>query len=243
MTAPAKTTNPAGYEAPFGVTADPVVYTVEDGELKVLLHRRSEEPFTGEWALPGGFVGRRESSRDTVVRKLQEKTGMPPIYVEQLQTYDEPYRDVRGWVPSVAYLALVPATLLPEQTDTDAAWHSVRSLPRLPFDHGTMVADGLERLRGKLWYSNVAVGLLPPRFAMREALNVYAAISDRSFPRLDNFARDLLHTGLVRGTGARGEAPRGGPRPELFEFISAEPSWAPGYAKGTASAPKRNRRG
>ena len=36
----------------------------------------------------------------------------------------------------------------------------------------------------------------------------------------DNFTRDLLNRGLVRGTGEHGPTGRGGPRPELFEFIS-----------------------
>ena len=74
---------------------------------------------------------------------------------------------------------------------------------------------------------------------MREALTVYGAIYGRGYPRLDNFTRDLLNTGLVRGTGEHGPAGRGGPRPELFEFISTEPAWANTYAKGTTSAPKR----
>ena len=58
-------TNTAGYDAPIGLTADPVVFTLLDGRLCVLLARRLEEPQRGMFALPGGFVGapRRPSRR------------------------------------------------------------------------------------------------------------------------------------------------------------------------------------
>ena len=54
---------PPGYDAPIGLTADPVVFTLLDGRLSVLLARRFEEPQRGMFALPGGFVGHRRVAR------------------------------------------------------------------------------------------------------------------------------------------------------------------------------------
>src|SRR5690348_13700849 len=125
--------NSEGYEAPIGLAADAVIFTVADDVLSVLLVRRQEPPARGKLALPGGFVGPRENPADTVVRKLEEKAGIPPIYLEQLRTYAEPRRDPRGWLPSLAYLALVPAELLPESGPPGAAWHRLRFLPPLAF--------------------------------------------------------------------------------------------------------------
>ena len=50
-------TNDAGYAAPIGLAADPVVFTLLDGRLSVLLARRLEEPQRGMFALPGGRAG------------------------------------------------------------------------------------------------------------------------------------------------------------------------------------------
>src|SRR5581483_1474318 len=72
--------NSAGYEAPMGLAADPVVFTVDGEALSVLLVRRTESPARGKHALPGGFVGPHEDPAETVVRKLEEKAGIPPIY-------------------------------------------------------------------------------------------------------------------------------------------------------------------
>ena len=91
--------NSAGYDAPIGLTADPVVFTLVGDRLAVLLARRLEEPQRGLFALPGGFVGTEESPAQTAERKLREKTGVGSVHLEQLRTYAEPARDSRGWLP------------------------------------------------------------------------------------------------------------------------------------------------
>src|SRR5215207_741649 len=121
-------TNTAGYEAPIGLSADPVVFTLLHGRLSVLLARRLEQPQRGLFALPGGFVGGDESPAQTAERKLREKTGVGSVHLEQLRTYAEPGRDPRGWLPSIAYLALVRPEALPAAgapAEREAGWHAV----------------------------------------------------------------------------------------------------------------------
>src|SRR5215218_10838700 len=118
-------TNTAGYAAPIGLSADPVVFTLLDGRLCVLLARRLEEPQRGMFALPGGFVGESESPGQTAERKLREKTGVGSVHLEQLRTYADPDRDPRGWLPSIAYMALVTPEALPTEgpPGREASWH------------------------------------------------------------------------------------------------------------------------
>src|SRR3954465_5119246 len=66
--------HPPGYEAPVGLAADPVVFTLVDGDLSVLLARRLEEPQRGTFALPGGFVGAEESARGTGGRRGRRRS-------------------------------------------------------------------------------------------------------------------------------------------------------------------------
>ena len=87
--------NTAGYDAPIGLTADPVVFTLVDGRLSVLLARRLEEPQRGMFALPGGFVGTDEAPEQTAERKLREKTGVGSVHLEQLRTGDHSFESLR----------------------------------------------------------------------------------------------------------------------------------------------------
>ena len=60
----------------LGVTVDTVIFTIKDNELKVLLIKRSIEPFKGSWALPGGFVREKENLDQAANRELEEETGL-----------------------------------------------------------------------------------------------------------------------------------------------------------------------
>ena len=205
--------NTAGYDAPIGLTADPVVFTLLDGRLSVLLARRLEEPQRGMFALPGGFVGTDEAPEQTAERKLREKTGVGSVHLEQLRTYADPRRDPRGWLPSIAYMALVTPETLPADTPAgrEASWHPVDALPDLALDHARLVDDGLWRLRArvadKAWFVRVGGGLLPDRFTLRQAQRLYEALRGETVDPA-NFRRDIKATGLVIETGdQRSEGP------------------------------------
>ena len=208
-----KATNTAGYDAPIGLTADPVVFTLLDGRLCVLLARRLEEPQRGMFSLPGGFVGASESPSETAERKLREKTGVGSVHLEQLRTYADPARDPRGWLPTIAYMALVRPETLPEESpaEREASWHPVDRLPELALDHATIVDDGIWRLHArvgdKVWFVRKALALLPEPFTLRQAQQLYEALRGEVVDAA-NFRRDMRGTGLLEDTGSqRSEGP------------------------------------
>ena len=217
--------NSAGYAAPIGLTADPVVFTLAGGRLSVLLARRLEPPQRGMFALPGGFVGTSEAPEVTAERKLREKTGLGAVHLEQLRTYADPVRDPRGWLPSIAYMALVRPETLPADPppEREASWWPVDSLPELALDHSRIVSDGLWRLRArvadKAWFVRVAAGLLPEQFTLGQAQRLYEALRGEEVDAA-NFRRDVRATGLVEETG---ETRRDGPgRPgRVFRRVPA----------------------
>jgi 8-oxo-dGTP diphosphatase len=205
--------NSAGYDAPIGLTADPVVFTLVGDRLCVLLARRLEEPQRGLFALPGGFVGTEESPAQTAERKLREKTGVGSAHLEQLRTYADPVRDPRGWLPSIAYMALVRPETLPEDrpAEREASWHAVDRLPDLALDHATIVEDGLWRLHArvadKVWFVRKALALLTEPFTLRQAQLLYEALRGELVDAA-NFRRDVRATGLLEDTGSqRSEGP------------------------------------
>ena len=208
-----RASNSAGYESPIGLTADPVVFTLNEGALSVLLARRLEEPQRGMFALPGGFVGASESPEQTAERKLREKTGVGSVHLEQLRTYAHPARDPRGWLPSIAYMALVRPEILPASPPAhrDASWHPLAALPPLALDHARIVDDGLWRLHArvadKAWFVEKALGLLCEPFTLRDAQQLYEALRGEEVDTA-NFRRDVRATGLLADTGAvRSEGP------------------------------------
>lgn len=200
-----------------------VIFTVEAGELRVLLIRRAAEPYRDWWALPGGVLQPDESLDEAASRKLVEETGVRDVYLEQLYTFG----DLDGASPrravAVTYFALVnhERVRLREGGDWQPAWFDVRRLPDLAFDNARVIRYAVERLRAKLQYTNVAYSLLPEEFTLTELQRAYESILGR---RLDkrNFRKRVLSAGIVRATGRTRR--EGAHRPAmLYAFTVREP--------------------
>lgn len=127
------------YERP-SVTVDMLIFTVmaeaeanyrklPEKVLNLLLIKRGDHPFLGQWALPGGFVNNNESLEAAARRELYEETNLDRIYLEQLYTWGDVRRDPRTRVISCSYLALVDSVALKVQAGDDAAdaqWFQVK---------------------------------------------------------------------------------------------------------------------
>ena len=201
-----------------------VILTVVDDDLRVLLIRRSAEPFREYWALPGGLLAEGETLDRAAARKLLDETGVQDVYLEQLYTFGELSRgDGAGRGVAVTYFALVQygQVRLRESGEWQPAWHSVYQLPALAFENNAVVDYAVRRLRSKLDYTNVAYSLLPRQFTLSELQQVYEAILDHELDKR-NFRRRMLSLGIIKPAGAT--RMEGAHRPaQLFTFTRREP--------------------
>lgn len=273
------------YEKP-SVTVDMLVFTVTDVEkenyrklpekvLRLLMVKRGNHPYIGQWALPGGFVKMNESLDEAALRELKEETNIDDIYMEQLYTWGEVDRDPRTRVISVSYMSLVDSETLEIKGSSDAneaKWFTVSCklyqeqktvtekgylLQRLfklslsnaeeelsaivktvksvegkvtktereviesngiAFEHAKIIEYGLERLRSKIEYTDIAFNLMPELFALTELQQVYEVIMDKELLKA-NFRRKTADM-VLETNEYRKDA---GHRPsKLFRF---NPNW------------------
>ena len=162
------------------VAVDLLVFTIDEGKLKILTIRRQYPPFMGFRALPGVFVGADETLDQAARRGLWEETGLRDIYLEQLYTWGTLDRDPRRRVISVSYLALVDAGRLrdvaPGLRTTQAELSDVQAFLEagdVAFDHRDMVAYGCQRLANKVEYTPIAFSLVPEEFTLPQLQRVY----------------------------------------------------------------------
>lgn len=98
-------------------------------ELKLLLVKRSQFPYKGAWALPGGFLRPGETIEETAMRELLEETGVENPFLHLAGVYSEAGRDPRGWIISNSFISLINAENCSLRADTDAwdaAWFCVK---------------------------------------------------------------------------------------------------------------------
>lgn len=134
------------------VACDASIFTYINGVLHFLAVKRGNEPFKGQFALPGGFMEWDESCEQCVARELAEETGLTGLKLEQVGVYSKPGRDPRGTIVSVSYMALIESSNIELRAGDDAAeaeWIMVENHPTLAFDHDIILKNALLRLESK----------------------------------------------------------------------------------------------
>ena len=166
------------------LTVDCIIFGLDQSSrLKVLLIQRGHDPYKDAWALPGGFVGEKETLEEAALRELKEETGVSDVFIEQLFTFGNPERDPRGRVVTIAYYALINLFEHRIGADSDAKdvkWFPINELPPLAFDHAELLEMATTRLRGKVRYQPVGFELLPPKFTLTQLQNLYETILDKN---------------------------------------------------------------
>ena len=113
---------------------------------KILLIKRKQEPYRGQYALPGGFVEYGETVEAALQREVIEETGLVVKINSLVGVYSDPDRDPRGHVVSVAFAAdIVGGTLAAGSDASDAMLWDIAGLPPLAFDHAQIISDSLVR--------------------------------------------------------------------------------------------------
>ena len=187
------------------VTADIVIFTIKDNDLKVLLVKRKIAPFKDNWALPGGFVRIDESLEDAAKRELKEETGVKDVYLEQLFSFGDPKRDPRGRVITIAYIALINSENIKLKATTDvsdAQWFSIKKIPQLAFDHKKILDYSLKRLKWKFEYTTIAFSLLPKKFTMSDLQKIYEIVFNKKFDKR-NFSKKISSLDIVKEEGIK----------------------------------------
>lgn len=193
------------------IAVDVAVLTVEDDQLKVVVVDSDRGP-----SLPGTFLHPGETLRDAAARALQTKAGLTGLDFHQLGMYDNPDRDDRGWVLSMAHGAAVARIALPDDVQLAEIDDTTVHGP-LAFDHSAMVTQAVDDLRRR--YTNDSADpdhLLPQQFTLLELRRLHETIFARDFPK-DTFRRRMIDT--LEGTGERSSAETGRPA-ELFRRAS-----------------------
>jgi 8-oxo-dGTP diphosphatase len=206
------------------VTVDVVLFALKDKQLHVVLSRRPNEPFAGQWALPGGYVHQQEDadSLAAALRVLRTKTGIAPPYLEQLYSFADGARDPRGWSVSLSYFALVDQTVLATaQAAAPGLFFllDVNAVPRLSFDHNRIFDMALKRLRDKSSYSTLPCYLLPEQFTFAQVHETYEHVMGVALDK-SAFRRKLTEMDVLEE--CKGQRVGGAHRPAQLFKVKAD---------------------
>ena len=129
------------------VTTDAIIFRKAGSNYEMLFIKRKNEPFKGQWAIPGGFVDEGEDLEEAARRELQEETGLEVKGLEQLAAFGKPGRDPRQHTVSIAYVGFADenARAIGADDADEAEWFPVDNLPQLAFDHAEIVKMAIDK--------------------------------------------------------------------------------------------------
>jgi 8-oxo-dGTP diphosphatase len=181
-------------------SVDCVIFGFDEGELKVLLIERNEEPFKKWKALPGNLVRDDENIDEAAERVLYELSGLSDVYMEQFHTFGRTDRHPQGRVITVAYYAIIQRSSkgLHPVTNyaSEAFWWPANEMPILGFDHSEIVAKAIRELRHKIQHEPIGFELLPKEFTFSQLHHLYEVILERPIDKR-NFRKKIMSFGIV----------------------------------------------
>ncbi|WP_221800870.1 NUDIX hydrolase [Oceanobacter mangrovi] len=193
------------YESPL-YSVDIAIFTLHNGQLKVLLVERAAHPFKHSRALPGGFVDLHIDAdiEATARRKLVAKTGVDAPLLEQVTTVGNASRDPRGWSVTTLYMALIPYAPTADFVDTvsEAIWCPMEELKELSlaFDHQLLIELARERLKNKTAYSVLPLHVLERPFTLSQLQHAFELLMGKSLEK-KSFRRRILNAELLHQVG------------------------------------------
>ncbi|KUI17007.1 NUDIX hydrolase [Mycobacterium lehmannii] len=198
------------------VAVDTAVLTLDpEHGLAVLQVRRGGK---SGWALPGTFLHEGETLTEAVDRSLRDKANVRGLCPRQLHVFDDPKRDDRGWVLSVAHVAVVQANRLDSRFPDTTRIVPISRTGRLAFDHDKIIVRAVEHVRSRYADEPDPDGLLDEEFTLRQLRIAHEAVLGYTLQR-DTFRR-AMESHLVP-TGSTTVGTRGRPA-ELFRRRETE---------------------
>ena len=122
-----------------GIHVITAIFTVEQGITKVLLIKRKNEPFLGDWVLTGGALYNDEDLEDGARREIFDKTGIKDIEITQFKTFGRVDRSPVMRMIAVGFFGVIDSkrvkVLRETDSTTNADWFPIDKIPPLGYDH------------------------------------------------------------------------------------------------------------
>lgn len=196
------------------------IFTVEKGNLKIILKRKNTEPYKGYWELPNKLLSNEETLENTKENILENTIGTNNIYTEQCYTFSNLDRNPNNRVLATSYIGLVDSKTIEiknkKSEETDWEWFTINELPKIAYDHKEIIEKAIDLLKTKLVSVNILRKLFPSDFTLPELQGIYENIMNKKLDRR-NFRKKFINLGLIEDTGYKSEGRSGRPA-KIYKF-------------------------
>ena len=175
-----------------GIHVISTIFTVEKGNVKVLLIKRKNEPYKDMWALVGGALYNNEDVEEGMYREIKEKTGIEDVTLYFNNVFGKVDRSPIFRMVALNYIGVISANKLNTLTNKDAKWFLLNETPTLAYDHNEILFSAREKLKELVLNTSILKSLFPNYFTIPELQKTYEIILNKKLDRR-NFRRKVLY--------------------------------------------------
>lgn len=196
------------------------IFTVNKGDLSVLLVRKKDEPYKGYWILPGNMLKKTETLEDNITDSVLDETGLLNVYIEQCYTFSNLKRNPDERVIATSFIGIVDSKSAEikreERLDVVSEWFSIDAIPKVAYDNEDVIKRNVEYLKKKIVNSNFLKSLFPSDFTLPEIQKVYEQILGKKLDRR-NFRKRFISLNMIEDTNEKNIGCNGRPA-KLYRF-------------------------
>ena len=196
------------------------IFTVDKGEVKVLLVRKSDDPYKGYWILPGSMLKNTETLEDNITDAVLDQTGLLSVYLEQCYTFSNLTRNPEDRVIATSFMGIVDSKSAEikreERPEIVSEWFPINNIPKMAYDHEEVIRRNIDFLKKKIVNINILKILFPSDFTLPEIQKVNEQILGKTFDRR-NFRKKFIALDLLEDTNEKNIGFNGRPA-KLYRF-------------------------
>lgn len=196
-----------------------LIYSADEGKLKILLKKRLEEPYKNYWTIPGDMLDEKTTLEESTRDIFERETNVKVSSIIQGSVFSNLKRNRDARIIAFTNVVITDKDLVDMKKDNDLLeWFEVDSLPKLAFDHRDIIEKVTEDIKEKisLNYSDILLELFPSDFTLPDFQLFYENVIGKEIDRR-NFRKKIFNQNLVIDTGFKSNKKMGRPS-TLYRF-------------------------
>lgn len=196
-----------------------LIFAADEGKLKIYLKKKEDEPYKGYWTLPSAPLNSTTTLEENARIIYKSMTGLDEPIMTQSQTFSDLNRDPENRIIGTTFNIIADKTAIDlKQEAKNKAWFEIDELPKLGFDHATIIKSVSKEIKKQIInnYNDILLNFFQNDFTLPELQSFYENILGKAIDRR-NFHKKFVNQDLVIDTGIK--TTKGSGRPgALYRF-------------------------
>ena len=188
-----------------------IIYTANEGKLKILLKKNEEEPYKGYWIIPGEKLTDDTSLEDNPKVVFNNITNINIEDIKPAGIYSE-INTNQERIIELTYTAITDKNVVDLKKEETTEWFDIDELPKIGYNHSEIIEKATNAIKEKIIYNseNIILELFRNVFTLSELQAFYENITGKTVDRR-NFRKKILSQDLVIDTGEKTTSAAGRP--------------------------------